>query len=196
MQGCFGFYRDLPERPRRPERLFFGLLPDPETAGRAVRLADRFIRDRRLAGRPLRRDRLHVSLHHVGDYTRLKSRFLFAASRAAEAVSMHPFELTFRRIGGFEGPPLGRRPGARPLVLFADGGAVAGLHARLGAAMERCGLRAGPGLTPHMTLFYGAETVPVEPVEPIRFAVGDFVLIHSALGLGRYTVVERWPLAG
>lgn len=197
MQGVFDFYVDLPARPKRPERLFFGLLPDPETARRVETLAERYNRTRRLAGKRVDRERLHVSLHHVGDFKRLETRYIHAARRAARAVSMPRFEMTFRRLASFEGAPSGDgRQRGRPLVLLAEGEALSALHKRLGSAMRESGLRAAEEFAPHMTLFYGAGAVPVEAIEPIRVAVGEFVLIHSERGLGRYNLIDRWPLGG
>ena len=71
MQGEFEFYKDLPNRPTRPERLFFGLFPDTATSIRVGQFAERFICANRLKGSQLKTERLHVSLHHIGDYRRL-----------------------------------------------------------------------------------------------------------------------------
>jgi RNA 2',3'-cyclic 3'-phosphodiesterase len=95
MHGAFDFYRSLPAR---PERLFFGLVPDGETSVRVARFGERFIRDHRLEGTRLKRVCLHVSLHHVGDYRRLRTRFVYAATQAAQGVAMRRFEMTFRFV--------------------------------------------------------------------------------------------------
>jgi RNA 2',3'-cyclic 3'-phosphodiesterase len=57
------------------------------------------------------------------------------------------------------------------------------------------GLRAAEHFTPppHMTLSYGRGTVPEQAIEPICFAVNEFVLIHSELCLTRHHVLDRWP---
>lgn len=197
LRDGFEFYRDLPARPKRPERLFFGLLPDAETASRAARVRERFIREHRLEGTRLRSECLHVSLHHVGDYRRLRTKFIHAATLAASAVAMQRCEMTFQFIGSFDGVPLADgRPRKRPLVLLGESAAVRELHKLLGAAMEKIGLRATAHFMPHMTLFYGQRPIPVQAITPIRFAVDEFALIHSALGLARYDVMGRWPLNG
>src|SRR4051812_41091968 len=91
MQSVFEFYRALPARPDRPERLFFALRPDPETALRVDQFRRQFLDHNHWKGMPLKTERLHISLHHVGDYRRLKTQFLYAARQAAAAVSMRPF---------------------------------------------------------------------------------------------------------
>jgi len=69
------------------------------------------------------------------------------------------------------------------------------LQHRLGRVMENAGLgRANPHYTPHMTLLYGDRFVADEPVKPIRWAVHEFVLVHSLLGRSRYNVLARFPL--
>ena len=114
MQGVFDFYEDLPVRPKRPERLFFGLFPDTETSVRAGRCGERFTSEDRQECTWLKTERRHVSLHHVGDYKRLRTKFIYSARQAALAVSMRPFEVTFRFIKSVEvAPPIGGRPGRR-----------------------------------------------------------------------------------
>jgi 2'-5' RNA ligase len=92
-QGEFEFYGKLPRRPSRPERLFFSLFPDTATSLRVKEFAERFVGERHLIGRQLKAERLHVSLHHVGDYRRLRSQPVFAARCAGQGFSMHGFEV-------------------------------------------------------------------------------------------------------
>jgi RNA 2',3'-cyclic 3'-phosphodiesterase len=90
------------------------------------------------------------------------------------------------------------RPGNWPLVLHGDDGVfgLSVLQHRLGKAMENAGLgRANRHYIPHMTLLYGDRFIADEPVKPpIRWAVHEFVLVHSLLGRSRYTVLARFPL--
>ncbi|MPZ57576.1 MAG: 2'-5' RNA ligase [Rhizobiales bacterium] len=156
---------------------------------------ERFVCEHHLEGARLKTERLHVSLHHAGDYKRLRTKFTYAARQAGKAVSMHPFEMTFRFIKSFEGAPsTNGRPRRRPLVLLGEGDALLELHKVLGAAMEKNGLRAAEHFTPHMTLFYGAKPIPMQAIKPIRFVVNEFTLIHSELWLTQYNVVDRWSL--
>lgn len=197
MQGVFEFCRDLPIRPKRPERLFFALFPDAGTSIRVGRFSQRFIRENHLGGTRLETERLHVSLHHVGDFKRLRTKFIFAARRAGKAVSMYPFEMSFRFIRSFEGAPsLKGRPRRRKLVLLGEGDAVSELHKILGTAMGKNGLRTAEHFTPHMTLSYGSKPIPEQAIEPIRFVVKEFMLVHSKLWLTQYDIIDCWPLDG
>ena len=195
MQGVFEFYRDLPVRPKRPERLFYCLFPDAETTARAKRLRARFIHKHRLEGTQLKTERLHVSLQHVGDHKRLRTSLIYAARQAGKAVSMRSFEVTFRFVKSIDGaPPIDGRARRWPLVLLGEGDALSDLHKILGAAMEKNGLEAAKDFMPHMTLSYCSKPIPAQAIEPIRFVVKEFVLVHSELWLTRYNIVDRWLL--
>jgi RNA 2',3'-cyclic 3'-phosphodiesterase len=197
MQGVFDFYRDFPHRPARPERLFYGLFPDAVTSARVSRFRRRFLCENHLKGNPLKAARLHVSLHHIGDYKRLRTKFIYAAVQTAKTVAMPPFEVTFRAIKSFEeGPPIGGRLRGRPLVLLGEGDALFKLHSALGGAMAKNGLRSQVCFTPHMTLSYDLKAIAEQAIEPIRMMVTEFVLIHSELWLTKYNMLDRWPLAG
>jgi 2'-5' RNA ligase len=51
------------------------------------------------------------------------------------------------------------------------------------------------GFEPHVTLAYTARDVAAEPVAPVSWLAGEFVLIHSLLGKTRHIPLARWPLA-
>ncbi|WEX08187.1 2'-5' RNA ligase family protein [Chelativorans sp. AA-79] len=191
-QYAFDFMEPLPPRPKLAERLIFMLFPDPVTAVEVDRFGSRFIREHSLAGKRLRRARLHISLHHLGDYRKLRSTIVYAATQAAKVVFIPPFDITFRSIVSFAAPP---RKKERPLVLLGEGEGLTKLHQALAEAQRKNGLRASDRLTPHMTLFYG-EGVPAQAIEPIRFTARDFALVHSKLWLSEYDVLGRWPLRG
>lgn len=193
MQGVFDFHRDLPARPQRPERLFFGLFPDDETSLRVDQFRQQFLRENRVEGTPLERERLHLSLRHVGDYRRLRTQPVYAARQAGKAVAMRPFEVMFRVVTSLD--DLATIRGAlrqHPLVLLGESDALAALHERLGVAMEKNGLKTAAHFAPHITLIYGSRPIPAQAIEPIRLAVDELVLVHSERGLGRYNKIDRW----
>lgn len=189
MQGVL----DLPglsDPPRKPWRLYFGLLPDPATASSLAGLTRRLLRDQ--SGRWIRMngDRMHLSLHPVAVAHRLRPSILYGATQAARRVAMPSFELCCREAVGFV--PLSRDPDRCPLVLRVfDGSAVQELHRRLGAAMARWGLRTAGDFVPHVTLARGPRVLPSRAINPVRFAVRDFVLVWSG---DSYDVIERFPL--
>jgi len=192
-QGTFPFISPSPWRPKRPERLVFMLFPDADTSNYIDWLRNRLIQEFSLEGKDLLRERLHMSLHHIGDYKSLRSAVLYAASLAARAVSATSFQVTLRSIVSF--PPAPRKKD-RPLVLLGESDGLLHLHQSLALALRKNGLRASDDLTPHMTLSYAPKGIPLQSIEPIRFVANEFALVHSMRGLSKYNVLERWPLAG
>lgn len=69
------------------------------------------------------------------------------------------------------------------------------LQQALGAAMEKAGLgRCAMRYIPHITLMYTDRLVDDRAVEPVRWMVHEFVLVHSLLGRSRYLALGRFPL--
>lgn len=176
--------------------MYFGLFPDVETAALIDQVRRQVFDQLNWDGKPLKPERLHVSLHHVGDYARLRTKYVYSARLAGAAILMRPFELTFSLIKSLDDDSRSRDPSRKlPLVLLAEADALRELHQMLGTAMRKNGFKAAEHLlTPHMTLSYGRRAIPAHAIEPIRFAVNGFVLIHSERGLTRYHVLDRWLL--
>jgi 2'-5' RNA ligase len=198
VQGVFDFYRDEPERPKLPDRLFYAVFPDAETAAQIAWRGAHFLREHHLEWTLFSAPRFHLSLHHAGDYKRLRGSRLYPAQLAGAAVSAPGFEVRLYAIGSLDN--LARAEGGPyPLVLLAEGDGLSALYRRLGAAMNRVGLKASEDLghsKPHVTLCYGPRPLPLQAIEPIRFAVRELVLVHSKLGVTQYEMLERWPLVG
>lgn len=195
MQRVFEVYRDWPIRAKRADGLFFALSPDRGLSRRITQFGERFIREHHLEGKALAAERLHVSLQNVGEYPRLRTKFIYAAKKAGDAVVSRPFDLEFDSIMSFAGAPArDGQPRRRPLVILGRADALSDLHRTLGRAMQTNGLRAAASFLPHLTLHYGPKPVAMQPIEPIRFAVREFTLIHSERGLGRHNILGRWRL--
>lgn len=178
---------------KRTDRLFFALVPDPDTAARIARLAHRLRREHGLKGRVIATERFHVTLHHLGDHAGLPEDLIATARTAAASVAMPPFEVVFDRVGSFS-----RKLGNRPLVLRGDDGVVAlkTFQQALGLAMTKAGLGrwAESQYTPHVTLLYDDRAVDEQIVETIVWTAREFILMHSLLGRTRHVPLARWPL--
>ena len=59
MQVALDFWRDLPARPRLPERLFFAFFLDQEISKLVERFTQRFLRENRLEGAAIKTARRH-----------------------------------------------------------------------------------------------------------------------------------------
>ena len=173
--------------------LFLALFPDAPACARIGDLTQRLRDKYALTGRPHAADRLHVSLHGIGEYPSFPNEVAARAIKAAAAVAIAPFEIAFDRVMSFSG-----KPGQLPLVLRGEGVAeLIAFQKILGVAMQKAELsRAKAHYAPHLTLLYDARRVEEQPIETIRWIVREFVLVHSLLGRSVYKSLGRWPLRG
>jgi len=179
--------------PARADRLFFAVFPDPHTAARIAQLAWRLRSEHALKGRPVKTQRFHVTLHYLGSYAGLPHEIVTQASAAAQMVVMPRFDVAFDHAASFS-----RKRRDSPLVLLGEDGvaALTAFQHALGVALEHAGFDGinKSHYTPHLTLLYGDHGVASQPVETIRWCVGEFVLVHSLLGKTQYLRLARWPL--
>jgi 2'-5' RNA ligase len=144
---------------------------------------------------PLPPERLHITLHHIGDYTGLPPQVVTAISDVAAKVRTDPFEVEFDRVASFSG-----KRGNLPLVLRGGEGLAELMKFQrgLGTAITRArvGRPVASQFTPHVTLLYDGIQVEERAVEPIRWTVSEFILVHSLLGQTRHIPLARWSLSG
>ena len=171
------------ERPGR-HRVFFALWPDDATRAaisRATRDAVRLS-----GGRPIAKERLHVTIAFLGELTAAG----LDVARGVPPIPVGPFELSLDAVGVWpESKILWLGPSTMP-------DALGQLEERLWTALVERGFRAEERVyRPHVTLARRAR--PIDSfVEPVRFAVGDLALVESFPD-GRnvhYEVLERWAL--
>ena len=186
--------------PTKPtDRLFFALFPSKEAAMQIASVSQQLRDEHGLTGKSLSNDRLHVTLHHVGDYAGgLPNGVVEAAQEAASKIGLPAFDVTFDRAMSFLG-----RPKNKPFVLRgneqADGGlsALMAFQKTLYLAMCRAGLqgpRANVKFAPHVTLMYDDQTVNEQAIEPINWSAHYFVLVHSLIGQTKHIHLGRWPI--
>ncbi len=176
------------------DRLFLALFRDEIAAKRIAALASAECARHGLRGKPLRQDRLHVTLFHLGDWSGVPADVVAAAGGAAEALRAPAFELAFDTVASFPG-----RRAQKPFVLKAGTGndALRAFHARLALELNRHGLArwTGERFEPHATLAYDSLLVAPHPVEPVGWTAREFVLVHSLLGQTKHVPLARWTLA-
>lgn len=166
-------------------RLFLALCPD-ETARAALAAHSQVWQWPADAARYAPAD-WHVTLHFIGSVPRLRVDEL----RAALAVPVTPFEL---RLGQ---PDLWPH-GLAVLLPMAVPEALLQLHARLGQALRRLGLRTDMRLyRPHVTLARrAAQALPPTQWPAFGWPVKDYVLMESTGQPGqRYRVLQHYGLA-
>jgi 2'-5' RNA ligase len=172
-----------PDEPaRESRRVFFALWPDDATRTRLARATKDAVR--RSGGRPIAKDRLHVTVAFLGALT---PAGLTIAS-TVPPIAVGPFALTLDTIGAFDSTLwLGARSAPKPLLE---------LERRLWAALEGKGFVREPRIyRPHVTLARRARPVDAE-VDPVEWQVAELALVES-LPDGRnvyYEVLQTWPL--
>lgn len=177
------------ERPS--ERLFFAVMPDAATADTIATLAQSLLDAGVVHGKPLLRERLHVTLHHLGDYAGLPPSLLARARQAGERLSMAPFEVRFDRVGTFGG-----RGRQLPCVLRGEEGVreLCLLQRTLARRLAEQGIHGDTRFTPHVTLLYSEAALALQRIEPVQWRADELLLIRSFLGQTRYQIEGRWAL--
>lgn len=179
------------------DRLFFAVHPDAQATLRIVELAQSLRAAHGLRGNPVRADRLHVTLHHLGDHAGLPEALVTTASEVAARLSAPPFEIGFDCVASFPG-----RAQKRPCVLRAAqqhaNAALSAFQCALGERLRAAGLGryVERRFTPHVTLLYDERALAPEAVAPIGWDVREFALVHSLIGRGEHRVLGCWKLAG
>ena len=179
--------------PTPTDRLMFLIYPDAATAERIAGEAVRLKTALGLGGGVLQAERLHITLHHLGDYVGLPRDIVGKGGFAGDAVTAAPFEVVFDRAVSFA-----NRPGNNPFTL--QGGAelqsLIGFQKTLGEKMAGAALRPDKSFTPHITLLYDGRVVPEQLIAPIRWTVDRFMLVQSKLGQTQHVVLREWRLGG
>ncbi len=178
---------------RVTDRLFFAVFPDPASAARIEALAQQLRIELKLRGRCIARERLHATLHHLGDHVGLPCGLLDAACSAANALVATAFDLVFDQVGSFRS---GR--GKRPLVLRGSTGTtgLVAIQRKLGDCLSASGLGrcVEHRFTPHMTLLYDQADVAERSLPPVSWRADEIRLVHSLLGRTEHRVLGRWSL--
>lgn len=171
-------------RPRDSRRVFFALWPDAATRVRLVRATKDAVR--RSGGRPIAKDRFHITVAFLGNLT---PAGLEIAS-AVPPIRVGAFALLLDVLGTFESSRslwLGTR--SVPPALME-------LERRLWDALTAKGfIREERIYRPHLTLARRARPVEAQ-IEPVEWPVGELALVES-LPAGRnvhYEPLRTWPL--
>jgi 2'-5' RNA ligase len=176
------------------DNLFFAIFPDIDTSVRINDLAREIGIRHDLRGKPLRKDRFHVTLHELGAYDGVPPALVRDASRGAGELDVAPFGVTFDRVASFAGGQ------TKPCVLLGpeDDSPLHRFRHALGKrlSLHGAGKHLKSSFTPHVTLRYEVASVPMQAVPAIWWTVREFVLVHSVTGRTEHRILGRWPLRG
>jgi len=163
-------------------RLFLALWPDP--APRHLLRERRDAWDWPRGASPVHADKLHVTLHFLGEVPSERVPDL----RRGFAVPFTPFELSL-------GVPKLWPHGIAVLEPHEEPPELLELHAKLSSALVALGLQPeARKYRPHVTLARRANGAAVPPEsEPLIWQVGGYALVESQPGNGGgYTVLEYY----
>ena len=151
---------------------------------------------RALSGKPIKTERLHITLIHVGDWDGLPKGVVDDCRRVGEATSAPAFDVAFDRAQSFSGAA-----GNRPYVLLGDDAGLGELKAFRADLLKRLasvGVKPKSTLqfNPHVTLLYDPKLAPARAVDPVGWRARDLRLIHSEIGRNIYHELGRWLLGG
>ena len=196
--GLFGDAAPAPAPLERPEppapghacALFFALQPEPEDAQRLTAQADALLQG--ASAYRVAPERLHVSLHGLGEHAHVPERLVEQALRAGQSLHFPPIDLAFDRLLSFGAGD--RRPAvvdnARPNQALRD------LHLQLGIALADAGVPV-PQRTfaPHLSLWWSPVALVPTAVAPTHWTARRLRLIWSHVGRKQYQRIGDWPLA-
>lgn len=179
---------DATPRGADAHRLFFALWPDAPVRD-ALHSAVERVAAFRVAGRRVEPGKYHLTLHFLGESADVPASTIDRCRRAAATVACDAFRLVIDRAGSF--------PPARVEWLAPSGGSgLDALWSAMAEALDEAGVavRGTDAFRAHVTVLRGLSTSLGElRIEPIRWPVDAFVLVHSHAG--HYDVIGRWPLA-
>lgn len=173
-------------------RLFFAVRPDAKARSMAVDVTQRQMDARSLSGGLVAPERLHVTLHWLGDHGDVPHELLGRANEAGASVAAAPFGVGFDCIGSLGGAGMGGlaltgSEELKELHQFQRALAIAMGAAGIGHLIRK-------RFNPHVSLLYCQQHVAREPIAPIRWRVDELVLIDSLVGRGKHVDLGSWPL--
>jgi 2'-5' RNA ligase len=169
------------------KRLFFALMPDPGTCAGISDLQRRLSREHRIAGRPVKPERYHVTLAFLGNQDVGRLPLLL---EVASSLRMQPCEVGLDCLGGFDRAGVGWLGASRvPSVLLR-------FQAGLVAALDGAGIEFDhrPWAF-HLTLYRDLRTPLANMHTPtVHWQLDGFALVESiSTGQGpEYARLANW----
>jgi 2'-5' RNA ligase len=180
---------EIPQGHRQRFKLFFALKPDASIAARLSKLGVYLDQLHGIDGDRLKTDRLHITLHLLGEYDERPELDIALAHRAADAVVADAFDVEFDRAMTFRTP-------SNPYVLCVGERSkqIEDFWLKLGIEIANVRPFRKPPFTPHMTLSYNGQPKAEHAIEPLCWTAREFVLINSHVGKTYHEQVGHWPL--
>lgn len=176
----------------RAYKLFLAIFPDADVLRSLAPITADLCEQSGLdTKRVVRPDRLHITLHTIGDYIdQIPLEEVDASLAAANGVVCPPLPIVFDHALSFH------RSNAYVLRCDARSDAtIARLRRPLTRSLKNVGLKPTPSETPHMTMQYSANRIVAEhPIPPVAWTATRFALILSHVGLTHHQWISQWSL--
>lgn len=179
VQAVFDFCRP-PARTKKPERLFFALMPDEAAAFVLNEFLERFLIANEIEA---------VRVKPIVALQRLcasKDSVLYGAKLAGQAVAAAGLTLKFDAVGTVSTPE------RRVLALTSRDPALSAVQENLRTALAQNGLKADEA-APFLPLAHGLTRMPMEAIKPVKLRVSGLALLRGEQ-TGAFSVLRRWPL--
>jgi len=164
-------------------RVFFTFLPPSGPRGVIAQLGERLHSD----GQHVRYDRLHLTLSITIDFDELPPSIVDSMKRVGDEITEAPQPILLDQVSG-SNRSIVLRPSRTPRSLKRF---EKELERR--ALARRVPLHRRP-FSPHVTMLYRPGRPFTRLTDPIGWTATELVLLHSAVGATRHTVLGRWPL--
>ena len=175
--------------------LFLGVFPPPAACEAIAVETDGLRAEHSLAGTPIKSNRLHATLHYLGEHAIERNDIIDKASEAASRVTHGGFEMVLASASSFS-----TRNDRHPCVLLCpeDRPPIHGLWRELGNQLMAAGLGRylKRDFVPHVTVLYDSRVLTPQAIEPVRWPVRDFSLVRSQPGRDDYAILASWALRG
>ena len=185
----------LGTKPAHEHNYFFALSPSPDVRGQLTKCAEGLRTTQDFNGSWISSERYHLTLHHLGQYSEVRSDLVSRAITAASRMQAKPFDLVLDQFMCFDS-----RTGRYPCAA-TSANELPDLNnfwqlLKNNLLAVRLGEKLSSSFKPQATLLYNRQPLG-EPrsVEPIHWHVIDFVLIESLVGKSEYIELGRWRLS-
>lgn len=173
--------------------LFLGVFPPPGACEAIATEADALRVEHSLTGAPIRQDRLHATLHYLGEHAIERDDIVDKASAAASRVTHAGFGMVLASASSFS-----TRDDRHPCVLLCpeERPPIHGLWRELGNHLMATGLGRylKRDFVPHVTVLYDSRVLTPQAIEPVCWQVRDFSLVRGQPGRRDYEILASWTL--
>lgn len=173
--------------------LFLGVFPPPAACEAIAVETDALRAEHSLVGQSIRPNRLHATLHYLGEHAVERGDIVDKASVAASRTTHAGFGMTLASASSFS-----TRNDRHPCVLLCpeERPPIHGLWRELGNQLMAVGLGRylKRDFVPHVTVLYDSRVLVPQAIEPVRWQVRDFSLVRSQPGRNDYEILATWAL--